>query len=241
MSFQDVIQDHRNDLSETDWLILSRLEMAEPSQLSIEGLARECHVSTTSIFRFCQKLGLSGFSELKVLLKTKTTKTIENGSQIQQLYHTIVKDIERFDSHELGLRLKAANCFYIYARSEVEIRLAKALQRIFFPLGKPMFILPNEEALVNSLGQLKQEVLCILVIDSQASLPLALQNSFWLQEVYTFLVSDLTYLPILFNDRLLVPNLAGSYDQQPSLTPYILALEMLYLKILLENDTNLQK
>lgn len=48
----------------------------EVSQMSIQAFAKEIHYSTSTVLRFCRKLGFSGFPEFKYSLKTN--KNIEN-------------------------------------------------------------------------------------------------------------------------------------------------------------------
>ena len=49
-------------------------------QQTIRQLATSCHVSTSTILRFCNKMGYAGFSELKYAVKeeAKQTQTFEN-------------------------------------------------------------------------------------------------------------------------------------------------------------------
>ena len=55
-----------NDLHIWRYISTHRQECAN---LSIEALGAKCNVSRTTILRFAQKLGLSGFSELRLLLR----------------------------------------------------------------------------------------------------------------------------------------------------------------------------
>lgn len=49
--------------------VVSNLE--EVSEMTIRELSNSCHVSTASILRFCNKLGFSGYSELRYVIKQK--------------------------------------------------------------------------------------------------------------------------------------------------------------------------
>ena len=55
-----------NDLHIWRYISTHRQECAN---LSIEALGAKCNVSRTTILRFAQKPGLSGFSELRLLLR----------------------------------------------------------------------------------------------------------------------------------------------------------------------------
>ena len=54
------------------------LGMKNYSNLKMKDIQDICHVSSTTVFRFCKKLNVSGFSELKFLLDSgKGRETIE--------------------------------------------------------------------------------------------------------------------------------------------------------------------
>ena len=69
--------------------------------------------------------------------------------------------------------------------------------------------------------------------------PIILHDSHQMSSVYTVLLSDVRYIPVISNEHMLIPTVDGSrysdfrYSQM-LITPSILALEMLYLKLQLE-------
>ena len=91
MRLDELINTHRQDLNDTDMVIwkyiLQHRELA--SHISIHELARECCVSSTTIVRFAQKLGLDGFGELKAVLKMEEPD--------QPHYNTnVIEDLKTF-------------------------------------------------------------------------------------------------------------------------------------------------
>ena len=71
MQLAELINAHRQQLNNTDmgiWKYILQHRTAVRHS-SIHELAKACHVSTTTIVRFAQKLGLDGFGEFKMLLK----------------------------------------------------------------------------------------------------------------------------------------------------------------------------
>ena len=109
---------------------------------------------------------------------------------------------------------------YIFAYSELELRLAKEFQRIFFPL-------------------IRNNILFFLSIDSNIDYPIILHDSHQMSSVYTVLLSDVRYIPVISNEHMLIPTVDDSRHSdfrysQMLITPSILALEMLYLKLQLE-------
>ena len=71
MQLDEIINKHKQDLNATDMVIWKYIVMHRQTvhHISIHELARACSVSSTTIVRFAQKLGLDGFGELKAVLK----------------------------------------------------------------------------------------------------------------------------------------------------------------------------
>ena len=71
MTLDKLVEDNYHQLNENDLYIWQYIlhHKRECQRISIKDLARNCNVSHTSILRFTKKLGLEGFSELKVHLK----------------------------------------------------------------------------------------------------------------------------------------------------------------------------
>ena len=71
MQLDEIINKHKSDLNATDMVIWKYIvtHRANVRHISIHELARDCAVSSTTIVRFAQKLGLDGFGALKAILK----------------------------------------------------------------------------------------------------------------------------------------------------------------------------
>ena len=84
MRLDEIINTHRQSLNDTDMVIwkyiLQHREMAR--HISIHELAKSCCVSSTTIVRFAQKLGLDGFGELKAILKMEEQETPHYNSNV---------------------------------------------------------------------------------------------------------------------------------------------------------------
>lgn len=234
MDLQTLMQDCKKPLTPIEWAIYDYIVACSPSDLVLKEVAKACHVSTTTIFRFCQKLGLSGFSELKSLVKLQPSLSVIDKEHFKVTYHKIVDYIQTLDISLLKERLEMSQEIYILARSEFELRLAKEFQRIFLPLSKPIFILPNYLAFQESVSHLEGQLLWVILIDSKEPLPLALQSSEPLKQTSVFVISQLRPLSFLVDQRLMLPSLSEDVDDKRLdflLTPYVLTLEILYLKL----------
>ena len=73
---EDLVKEKYHELNENELYIWQYIlhHKKETQKMSIQELAQRCNVSRTSILRFAQKLGLDGFSELKVYLKLELSQ-----------------------------------------------------------------------------------------------------------------------------------------------------------------------
>lgn len=234
MNLLEHVQNYANRFSETDWQIFQKLKMVKDAEsLTIQEFAENCHVSTTTIFRFCRKVELQGFAELKALLVygEQERKTIHKDS-VKAIYHQVVDYIETFPTDNFFEAIHQSKAIYLLACSDLELRLAKEMQRIFLPLGKPLFILPNMAAIESGQDGLMDSVLVIIRIDTENKTSITLQNPQQLNQTYVAVLGDFKELPFLTDERFYIPNLhAEGLLPVPHLTPFILAVELLYLKM----------
>lgn len=69
--------------------------------MSIQQFANNIHYSTSTVLRFCRKLGYSGFSELKFYLRNQLSNEAENkqnDASIETIKKYIISDIESTNS-----------------------------------------------------------------------------------------------------------------------------------------------
>jgi len=92
MKLETLINTHYNQLNENDLgviaYVLENLTLCQ--KLSIVDLAEKCHTSKSSIHRLTKKLGLSGFSEFKYIMKS-TTENLTTHKSARELQ---LEDVE---------------------------------------------------------------------------------------------------------------------------------------------------
>lgn len=87
--------------------------------MRIRDLAKETHTSTTSILRFCKKLGYDGFSEFKIKLKLHLSETkqanilSEKSSLSEFLERTLTQDYGTKINEIASIIAKAENIIFI--------------------------------------------------------------------------------------------------------------------------------
>lgn len=87
MKLDDLVNNHLRELSQTDlivWRYISN-HRKECCYVSIYDLADACNVSRTTVLRFAKKLGLDGFSDLKMILKMENSKPVKSLPWILQM------------------------------------------------------------------------------------------------------------------------------------------------------------
>lgn len=233
MTFQKRVQRVKHQLTSIEWEIIAYLENYQESytQLTLKSIATYCHVSTTTIFRLCQKLGLSGFSELKAVLKYQALD-IPNTDKLAMNYHNVVDKINQYDTEKLFLKLKEVKEFYVLAETEKELRLAKEIQRIYQQDNYNVYILPSNQSFESMIPNLTSSLIWIIKIDSVMDFPIQFYQSKSLEEHHTVLFTYPKVQHVLFDDVIFIPHVELSQDSYSYdlLTPFVLSVEMMYLK-----------
>lgn len=237
MKLEELMSEHQHQLSKTDWKIYNVIKKHPTRQLTIQELADLAYVSTTTIFRYCQKLGLSGFGELSALLSFSVSeKKAFNFEDLKSHYHMIVRYIDQYNTSSLFAALDASEMIYIYAQSIVELRIAREMVRIFMPIEKTIVILSNETALVRHLEKLNENLLFCIQVDSTGDFPIEFKNYTLLKQSYIVLMSHTNNYFITFDDHLLLPDSDVLQIEQVNYTQYMMSIEILYLKYRLNHS-----
>lgn len=144
MHLEDMINANYTHLNENDheiWkFIKENRELCE--HLSIDDLALRCHVSRSTILRFAKRIGLNGYSELKVHLRIDNANTNENHIGLEYVYN-IYKDYmdeikEKDFTNVLELIANAKNA-YVYGTGSIQNNVAMEIKRTFLYVDKLFF------------------------------------------------------------------------------------------------------
>ena len=138
MQLDEIINKHKSALNATDMVIWKYIvnHRRAVRHISIHELARDCAVSSTTIVRFAQKLGLDGFGELKAILKMEeATGEVFRDDVLKALGEFYVKTAEKLMAKNYdkasGL-IHEANHVYAYASGYVQSNVVQELKRLFF-------------------------------------------------------------------------------------------------------------
>ena len=131
----------------------------ECSEINIEELAKRCNVSRTTVMRFSQKLGLSGFSELKTILKWEiknysvtTDNCMEN---VCSSYTKAIADMADRNFDDICEKIYNAKRVLVYGSGAIQSSVAREITRIFLNGGCYFYNLEGQgetEVLLNAIN-----------------------------------------------------------------------------------------
>lgn len=116
---------------------------------SIAAVAEKSLFSKSSIFRTCQKLGLSGFSQLHFVLKDEESDEDSEDLNVDYLSETTrsllwtINQFKRTNLDEVYGYIADAPHVYIYATGWEQQIVAQQLQRNLYLLGRMAFVFPS--------------------------------------------------------------------------------------------------
>lgn len=149
MLFSDLINRHYEELNESELMMgkFINTNVNDIINMSINSFAYECHSSKSSVIRFSQKLGFTGFSELRNFLKWQHNP--EDGSiredfavrVLQDADHTI-RYLKEADWTEIYQKLAVCENVYLLATGVTQQSQAAELQRLLLLIGKPAQMIP---------------------------------------------------------------------------------------------------
>ncbi len=120
----------------------------EVIQMSIRELSMAVSYSSATILRFCKKLGLSGFSELKFLLKYEIEASQTNNNEVPKLNNHIILDnitadiegtanlIKNDHFKEIIYLLDSNLPLYLWAPGGITSVLTEYLEKLLFVCGR---------------------------------------------------------------------------------------------------------
>ncbi|MDR1508023.1 MAG: MurR/RpiR family transcriptional regulator [Synergistaceae bacterium] len=137
MGISDQANNYLDKLGETDLLILGYILKNKElcCHHTIEQMASKCNVSRTTVLRFTQKLGFSGYSEMKARLKwecQQESKLPDTALQsVCDDYHKLIDDMRDKDCTEICRLLRNASRVFVYGTGAVQSYVARELKRAF--------------------------------------------------------------------------------------------------------------
>lgn len=209
-------------------------------QMSIEEFALMYHLSKSSLSRFAQKLDLSGYGQLRSMLRMDTMQKKEQASSFLdvaiQNYHAMIEDMREKDHLELFKRLDQAKRILIFASGYTQARVASEWKRIFLPLHKVMYDMYGHDMAEPFLHMVKPDDLVILIsLSGESKEVVMIAKELRLRQIASVSITRLKMNTLtqlceenLYIHSLQIPDTYGVHYEIT--TPYFILIEMLYLK-----------
>lgn len=142
MKINELINNNYDKLTQNDHQIFNYIINNKDicKEMTCEQLAEKCHVSRTTLLRFCRKLELNSFAELKYLLKSSDSKSHEKSNldieEACKTYHKIIDEIKEHKYNDICSLIYDAETIYIYGTGNAQKAEAEEFKRIFLSVGK---------------------------------------------------------------------------------------------------------
>lgn len=152
MRLEKLIDQNYDKLNESDLYIWNYIlhHKKECQSMSIQELALSCNVSHTTILRFANKLGLQGYSELKVCLKWNNMNEQQakfNNKNVEDMCNDIEKTMEvmkKREFYDVFKLIENANRIYVYGTGALQKNAAEDLKRNMIFANKLIYVLEGK-------------------------------------------------------------------------------------------------
>ncbi|MEK0399478.1 MurR/RpiR family transcriptional regulator [Tetragenococcus halophilus] len=169
MSIEALINEHYDYLNENDQHISQYIikHEEECKRLSITQLAETTLTSKSSILRFTQKLGLSGYSEFKYALKQQHTYRKEESSFVAMQQEDLLQTAKLFNQQNIIPALQTfdqAKSIYCYGTGWGQRDVLQSFIRSVIPLQRfPIHLQSQKELSLVLNGSITEKDLMIIL------------------------------------------------------------------------------
>ncbi|MDD4692066.1 MurR/RpiR family transcriptional regulator [Eubacterium aggregans] len=150
MNLDTQVKLHFHELTPNDYDIWQYIcdHREECRNGTISQLATACHVSSAAITRFTKKVGLSGFSELKVALKwQEDSRPVLEENLIErcfQDYELTMDYLKGRDYTDVFALIDQSKRIFAFGTGEVQRHAAKELKRLFLNVYRQVYTIEGE-------------------------------------------------------------------------------------------------
>lgn len=151
MRFLDIVNEKYNQLNQNDIAlcdyILNNIELVK--KMSILDLVKNSYSSKSSIIRCAQKLGFTGFSEMRNFLKwqdnvDKMDASFTFKDQVIADANSLIKDIDNSNWESIYDEIDKINNIYIIYTGITQKNQASELRRLFLLIGKNVHVILSD-------------------------------------------------------------------------------------------------
>lgn len=146
---EEVINKYYKNFNATDRSIASYIlnNREGVRSMTIRELADACHYSRSTVSRFIQKMGFSGFSEMKYAIKWQEKETFNEQSYRKSLITDIQMNIEQlqhWNFQDICKSIASSERIFVYGTGNEQKLCANEIKRYFWGLKKYIHIIDDE-------------------------------------------------------------------------------------------------
>ena len=241
MKFEKLISKYSSSLSDTDKYIarciLSNKE--ELGNMTIDSYSLKYSVSTSALTRFAQRLGLSGYKELRTIIRIDSENDLNNydeENRIKGCLKSVIYELKNKDFSELFRRMDLANRIIIFGEGEAQSRIVSEMKRIFLPSGLPIFDFYGEDMIKSILENSDRGDLVFLIsFDGENKILLDMINLLKAKSIYVVSITDMkaNSLSMRCDENIYIASTEISINKSikfKAVSQYFLMIELLFLK-----------
>ncbi len=215
--------------------------LRECSKQSVDDFACGCHVSKTMLVRFAQKLGFSGWRELKAKVKLDLLEQASGtGNLLEHITDSCQKMMDELLKKDLTpffTLLKNAQRVFVFGSGSSQTRVASEMKRIFLPVREMVQLQGHDmcHAICDIAGP--QDLVILISLSGESDAVVSLAQGLRTRHVPAVSITRMTSntLASLCEENLYITstrmNIAPDVEYETS-TPYFILVEFLYLSYL---------
>lgn len=215
--------------------------LRECSLRSVDEFARSCHVSKTMLVRFAQKLGFSGWRELKAKVKLDLLEQVSDaGNLLQHITDSCQKmmdDLLKKDLTPFFALLKNARRVFVFGSGSSQTRVASEMKRIFLPVREMVQLQGHDmcRAICDIAGP--EDLVILISLSGESNAVVSLAQGLRSRHVPAVSITRMmsNTLASLCEENLYITstrmNIAPDVEYETT-TPYFILVEFLYLSYL---------
>lgn len=215
--------------------------LRECSRQSVDDFAQSCHVSKTMLVRFAQKLGFSGWRELKAKVNLDLLEqTSGTGDLLQHITDSCQKMMDELLKKDLTpffTLLKNSRRVFVFGSGSSQTRVASEMKRIFLPVKEMVHLQGHDMCHAICDIAEPQDLVILISLSGESNAVVSLAQGLRTHHVPAVSITRMTSntLASLCEENLYITstrmNIAPGMEYETT-TPYFILVEFLYLSYL---------
>ncbi|MDE7245007.1 MAG: MurR/RpiR family transcriptional regulator [Oscillospiraceae bacterium] len=205
---------------------------------SVDAFAQDCHVSKTLLVRFAQKLGFSGYSEMKAQIKLDLQERISDSdsllNHITGSYNKMMDDLLKKDLSHFFSLLENARRVFVFGSGSSQVRVAGEMKRIFLPVREMIHLQGHD--ICRALYEIAtpQDAVILISLSGESDAVVSLARELRTRSVPAISITRLksNALASLCEENLYIASTCMTVApgiEYETATPYFILIEFLYL------------